>query len=119
MSVTIRKTGFNFAALSRNLREGIADVLNEGAESCVSLGQQLAPVSENGSNGNPRGYMRDHIKQTVEANADHLRVEITSEADYSAFVEYGTINQEPQPFMTPAFESARRQVNNGLLRVLK
>ncbi|MEK6281874.1 MAG: HK97-gp10 family putative phage morphogenesis protein [Acidobacteriota bacterium] len=119
MSVQIRKTGFNFAALSARMRRNIAEELNSGAESCVSLGQQLAPVSVAGSNGNPRGYMRDHIKQTDEATASHLRAEIVSEADYSAFVEYGTVNSESQPFFTPSFESARRQVNNGLLRALK
>jgi len=111
MSVQFRKTGFNFAALRRDLRENVADVLNEGAESCVSLAKQLAPVDT--------GFMRDNISQTEEATADNLRVAMESEADYSVFVEYGTVNMEAQPFFTPAFESARRQVNNGLLRVLK
>lgn len=111
MSVQIRKTGFDFAALSRNLREGIAEELNSGAETCVSLAKQLAPVDT--------GAMRDAIEQTEIANGNNLRAVIESPQDYSAFVEYGTVNMEPQPFMTPAFESARRQVNNGLLRVLK
>lgn len=111
MSVQIRKSGFNFAALSRQVRGNIADTLNEGAESCVSLAKQLAPVAT--------GFMRDNIAQTEEATPDHLRVSMESQADYSAFVEYGTVNMEAQPFMTPAFEAARKQVNNGLLRALK
>jgi HK97 gp10 family phage protein len=117
MSVIIKKTGFNMAGLSRRVRGNIADVLNGGAESCVSLGQQLAPVSEI----NTPGYvhMKDRIKQTEEATVDNLKVTMESQADYSVFVEYGTINMEAQPFMTPAFESARKQVNNGLLRALK
>lgn len=108
---TVRKTGFNFAALSRNMRENIADELNSGAESCVSLAQQLAPVLT--------GYMKENITQTDEASPTNLRAEIESGADYSVFVEYGTVNMEAQPFFTPAFESARRQVNNGLKRVLQ
>jgi len=111
MSVTIHRTGFNAAALSRQVRENIAPVLNEGAESGVSLAQQLAPVLS--------GYMRDHISQTEIATADNLRSTYESEADYSAFVELGTVNMDAQPFFIPAFESARRQVNNALLRVLK
>ena len=111
MSVTIHRTGFNAAALSRQVRENIAPVLNEGAESCVSMAQQLAPVDT--------GYMKEHISQTEIATADELRATMESEADYSAFVEYGTVHMDSQPFFTPAFESARRQVNNGLLRVLK
>ena len=111
MSVQIRKTGFDFAALSERMRRNIADTLNEGADSCVSLAQQLSPVDT--------GFMRDNIKQTETASASNLKAVMESEADYSAFVEYGTINMEAQPFFTPAFESARRQVNNGLLRALK
>jgi len=117
MSVTIRKSGFNFAALSRNVRGNIADALNEGAESTVSLGKQLAPVSDISTPGYV--HMKDRIAQTEEANPEHLRVTMESQADYSAFVEYGTVNMEAQPFMTPAFESARRQVNNALLRALR
>lgn len=111
MSVAIKKTGFNFMALRQDLREGIADALNNGATSCVSLAQQLAPVDT--------GYMKENISQTEEASADNLRAAMESGADYSVFVEYGTVNMEAQPFFTPAFESARRQVNNGLLRVLR
>jgi HK97 gp10 family phage protein len=109
--MSVRVSGFNFAALSERMRRNIAETLNEGADSAVSLAQQLAPVDT--------GYMRDNIKQTDQATAEHLRSEITSEADYSVFVEYGTVNMDAQPFFTPAFESARRQVNNGLRRVLQ
>lgn len=111
MSVQIRKTGFNFAALSKNMRENISGVLNEGAESAVSLAKQLSPVDT--------GFMRDNISQTEQASPANLKAVMESEADYSAFVEYGTVNMEAQPFFTPAFESARRQVNNSLLRVLR
>ena len=111
MSVVIKQTGFNIMGLSRRVRGNIADVLNSGAESCVSLAKELAPVDT--------GFMKENIAQTEEATPDHLKVTMESSADYSAFVEYGTVNMEAQPFMTPAFESARKQVNNGLLRVLR
>jgi HK97 gp10 family phage protein len=111
MSTAIKKTGFNFSALSRKVRHHISSELNSGARSCVSLAQQLAPVDT--------GFMREHIAQTEEATPDHLRVTIESGADYSLFVEYGTVNMDAQPFMTPAFESARKQVSNGLSKILK
>lgn len=111
MSVRIRTTGFDVSALLRRVRENIATTLNDGADSCVSLAQQLAPVDT--------GFMRENITQTEQATPERLRVSMESQADYSVFVEYGTVNAEAQPFMTPAFESARRQVNNGLLRALK
>lgn len=108
---TVRKTGFNFQALSTGMRRDIAEELNSGANSCVELAKQLAPVDT--------GFMRENISQTDQANAENLRAAIESGADYSVFVEYGTVNMEAQPFFTPAFESARRQVNNGLKRVLQ
>lgn len=108
---SVRITGFDFKGLSEKVRKNIAETLNEGAESCVSLAKQLAPVDT--------GFMRENIEQTDIASAENLKATIESGADYSVFVEYGTVNMEAQPFMTPAFESARRQVNNNLLRVLR
>ena len=105
------KRGFNFAKLSRTVRENIANELNSGAESAVTIAKQLAPVRT--------GFMRDNVGPLEDATPENLRTGFESAADYSAFVEYGTVNMESQPFVTPAFESARRQVNNGLLRVLK
>ena len=109
--MSVRVTGFKFDQLSERMRSNISDVLNEGADSAVSLGKQLAPVDT--------GFMRDNISQIEEATPNKLRSVIESAADYSVFVEYGTVNMEAQPFFTPAFESARRQVNNGLKRVLQ
>lgn len=109
--MSVRVTGFKFDQLSERMRRNIADVLNEGAVSCVSLAKQLAPVDT--------GYMKANITQTDEATPNSLRSAIESGADYSVFVEYGTVNQDAQPFFTPAFESARRQVNNSLKRVLQ
>ena len=114
--MSVKVEGFKFAALSERMRRNIAEELNSGAESVVSIAQQLAPVSDI----NTPGYvhMKDRIKQTEKASAGSLRSVMESEADYSAFVEYGTVHQDAQPFFTPAFESGRRQLNNGLKRVL-
>jgi HK97 gp10 family phage protein len=76
--------------------------LNSAAQSCAVLAQELAPVDT--------GFMRDHISQTEEASESSLRSATESEADYSEFVEYGTLDQEAQPFMTPAYESAKKQL---------
>ena len=103
MSVEIRKTGFNFAALSANVRKNISDELNSAAQSCVSLAQQLAPVDT--------GFMRDHITQTEQASPTELKSVVESQADYSLYVEFGTVNMDAQPFFTPAFESAKRQLD--------
>jgi HK97 gp10 family phage protein len=109
--MSVRVEGFKFQALQARMRKNIADAVNNAAESCVSLGQQLSPVDT--------GFMRDNIKQIDTATPEQLRAVVESGADYSVFVEYGTVNQDAQPFFTPAFESARRQLNNELLQVLR
>lgn len=109
--MSVRITGFKFDQLSERMKRNISEVLNEGATICVSLAKQLSPVDT--------GFMKANITQTDEASPEKLRAAIESGADYSVFVEYGTVNMDAQPFFTPAFESARRQVNNGLKRVLQ
>lgn len=109
--MSVRVEGFKFAALSARMRKNIAGAVNNAAESCVSLAKQLAPVDT--------GAMRDGIGQIETASADNLRAVVESPLDYSAFVEYGTVNMDAQPFFTPSFESARRQLNNELLRTLR
>lgn len=111
MSVRIKIFGFDMRGLSQKVREGIVEELNSGAESMVSLAKQLAPVDT--------GFLRDNISQTEKATINNMRVMVESQAPYSEFVEYGTINSEAQPFMTPAYESARRQVTNGMIRVMR
>lgn len=119
MSVTLK---MNIPAFSRHLRESVADVLNEGAESFVSLRKQLAPKDT--------GWMAERTMQTEFATPSSLSVRVVCDSSnnphrgdrneaYDALVEFGTVNSEAQPSVTPAWESARRQVNNRLLRLLK
>lgn len=93
--------------IQRELPNKIAAELNSAAQSMEVLAKALAPVDT--------GYMRDHISQTKQASGSDLTARVESEADYSMFVEYGTVNQSSQPFFTPAFESAKRQL--GKVRI--
>lgn len=88
----------------RKLRARAAEELNNAASAMADVSRQLAPVDT--------GYMHDHIYQTEEANEDVLRSAVMSEAGYSLYVEFGTIKMDAQPFFTPAFESAKRQLAN-------
>lgn len=111
MSVQIKIFGFDMRGLSQAVREGIVEELNSGAESMVSLAKQLAPVDT--------GFLRDNIVQTEVATLGHMRVMVESQAPYGQYVEYGTIDSEAQPHMTPAYESARRQVTNGIVNAMR
>lgn len=93
--------------VQRSVAEKVAAELNSAAQSMESLAKQLAPVDT--------GFMRDHVSQTKTADANDLSAVVESAADYSLYVEYGTVKMDAQPFFTPAFESARRQL--GRVRI--
>lgn len=109
--MSVKVTGFKFDQLSTRMRSGIAEELNGGVDSGVSLAKQLAAVDT--------GEMRDKIRRTETATPERLRAAYEAGADHSLFIELGTVNMMAQPFFTPAFENARHQVNNGLKRVMQ
>lgn len=44
---------------------------------------------------------------------------VESNADYSAFLEYGTSKMEPRPFMLPAFEKSKKPIINAVFKRVK
>ena len=44
---------------------------------------------------------------------------VESNADYSAFLEYGTSKMEPRPFMLPAFEKSKKPIINATFNRVK
>ena len=48
------------------------------------------------------------------------KTNVESNADYSAFLEYGTSKMEPRPFLFPAFEKSRKPIEKAVFkRVVK
>lgn len=123
-----------YALADQAIRGGIAKAMAQAAQSHVAVAKQLAPVDT--------GFLRDNIKiagGTFDESASRYRstgsgrfsgptdLAVESQAPYSTYVEFGTVNSAAQPFFYPAFESARRQfrqeaqeaVNAELAQVLK
>ena len=46
-------------------------------------------------------------------------VNVESNADYSAFLEYGTSKMDPRPFMLPAFEKSKKPIINAVFKRVK
>ena len=44
---------------------------------------------------------------------------VQSNANYSAFIEYGTSKMQPRPFMLPAFEKSKKPIINAVLNRVK
>lgn len=78
--------------------------LNSAASAMADLARQLAPVDT--------GFMHDHIFQTKVAQGHDLESSVESQAPYSLYVEFGTVKMDAQPFFTPAYQSAIRQLAN-------
>ena len=43
-------------------------------------------------------------------------VHVESNADYSAFLEYGTSKMQPRPFMFPAFEKSKKPIVDAVFK---
>ena len=44
------------------------------------------------------------------------RVNVESNANYSAYLEYGTSKMQPRPFMLPAFEKSKKPIINAVFK---
>lgn len=112
------------------MRAVAAELIRRAADSHVSVSKQLAPVSPDGSHGNPPGFMRDSIHVEGAAfdpsvgqfrnlatgrfqkftGSEDLQRKVIVGAEYGLFVEFGTENMDGQPFFIPGYESASRQL---------
>lgn len=124
VKVTMPRWVANFENRSRSIRSEVAEALNEANQSTQSLAQQLAPVSVDGSHGNPPGFLRDSIVIVEEASESNLRAATEAQADYAGPVEHGFIHHgsggaiDPQPFMYPAFENTKQQLKAKINRLI-
>ena len=108
MSVELNLQGLEEAR--RRLRGVAVFQVNSAANSCAVIASELAPRSDISEAGYL--HMADAIKQTKEASENDIEAVVESPKDYSLFVEFGTVYQDAQPFFTPAFESARKQLGS-------
>jgi HK97 gp10 family phage protein len=89
--------------ISDSLTRNIGAALREGAQLIVDSAQANAPVDT--------GFLRDSIQVAEESDTS---VTVVAEAEYAAFVEYGTRFMSAQPFFEPAIEEAKQQIQQLL-----
>ena len=97
--------------LTAALRGKVADALNRAALSTEAEAKQLAPVDT--------GLLRNSIQATKTATKADLKSETSVAAEYGVYVELGTVHQSAQPFISPAFEIAGRELKDELNDVFK
>lgn len=92
----------------RTTTANLARALNAGARAHAVFSQLTCPVDT--------GFLRDNIEQTEEADEINLQATVESQADYSAYVEFGTSRASAQPFFLPGFEVGVENVKRDLKR---
>lgn len=113
MPITI--TGVNEAITSltsflSDFNAAKATLLKEAANQIVQQAQSRAPVDT--------GFLRDNIQITTETDDE---IEVTSQAEYSIYVEEGTSRMPSRPFMLPAAQEVENtfpQTVQGKIRTI-
>lgn len=87
--------------------------LDKGSAITADVMGQLAPRSEDGSRGNPPGFLSQNIgREVTRVSGKRAQVAVApkKEAFYGIFQEIGTSDMPAQPFMRPALDSTRDAV---------
>lgn len=91
------------------VQEEINTLVNETAHRIERKAKQLAPVDT--------GNLRRNI--VVEDGPTEFSKKVSSKADYSLYVEFGTRKMAAQPFMSPAIFSEQGKYYEKLARIIK
>lgn len=113
--IEARLTKNNFAALKKQLREKVNRQVLKSAQDAAVLARALCPVSnEDHADDSP------HMVDTIAVTQTSLgTVRLVVAAPYAGFVEYGTHNMAAQPFVSPAVESMKYDLNQKLGKILE
>lgn len=92
----------------------------ELAQLTADIAKQLCPVSDN--NDPDHTHLKDTIRAELDArtgNASAIAGDPDKGVDYALFVELGTVNMSPEPYMMPAVESVKKSTMNRTFTMYK
>jgi HK97 gp10 family phage protein len=107
MTIQMRLGLNSLADLAPRIMETVDGELEDAAEEIADIARDLVPVDT--------GFLRSTIH--VE-RIDHLALQVRADAEYAAFVEYGTSRMAAQPYMTPAIEAVRAGYEARIARAI-
>lgn len=121
-------------AIPKAVREAVQPALQKSGSELVGSMQHLAPVSEDGSHGNPPGALRDSIVMTTAGNTTppysqpggsrvvpENAVIVTAGNNavrYPHLVEYGTAHADAQPYFWPSYRLLKKRVARRVKRAI-
>lgn len=90
-----------------------------GARFVQKKAKEKAPVSEDGSHGKPKGFLKKNIKIKAEKSKTKgkkvYKVGVGGDAWYGVFPEYGTKKTRAQPYLRPALDNHREEITRIIL----
>jgi HK97 gp10 family phage protein len=107
----------NAAGLRAFVRElpEVRDAVQGTADAMARDMAAHAPVGHDTRNGHRPGTLRDSIvtERPMRAGAPGHTVRVVARVFYAKFVEFGTRNMRPKPFMRPVANSYRHSGSQG------
>jgi len=92
----------DLAAAPAKVAAGSPRQVNSAAQGLQRDAQRFAPV------------LTGRLRESIRVTGHGLSAEVVATARYSDYVEYGTSDTAPQPFMRPAAELAGPRLADGL-----
>ena len=111
MSSGIKLVKNRYAAIAAATRPAVGEVVDKVTHDIAAGGKDLAPKDT--------GFLQNSVEADVSRAKSDLRGEVPVGADYGVHVEYGTVRQAAQPFLTPASEAQREPFARGVAAAVK
>ena len=109
LTVKMVKRGDKFYQMERRAPSAARNASFKTARAVRTVARQLSPVSDNNEPGHV--HMRDTIEVVEVSETRHA---VVVDKEYASFVENGTVHQDAQPFLRPAFELCRKDFEAAL-----
>lgn len=91
-------------ALQRNIPEKVDTLLKTLAFTCEADIKDSFSNTSPSPAGDPPGVDTGNLKNNIVTEPEEGGYAVYSNADYSAHLEYGTVNMAARPYMLPSFE---------------
>jgi HK97 gp10 family phage protein len=103
----------------RSLYES-GEVVRKDAADSIKAGAISGPLHVPSDPGEPPNADTHQLDMSIDVrvNASKKSVSVTSEAPYSAFLEFGTSKIAARPFMRPALERNRNRIVLGVVNAV-
>lgn len=84
----------------------------------LEMAKDLCPVLPKATKERKPGELRDSLDSRVRRVKKGVRATMTSNSGYGGFVELGTVNMSPEPYLWPAFQTNAPKIAEALMESL-